>query len=172
MKWSVMCLIAVLAITLAPHTSGASGQGPTTWLDRPLDGTALPFPPTRPIIIQAHASDADGVATLEFFVDDVSLGSASGGGNRLGEASVEWTPEAAGTYTIRASAIDVQGNVGPEASSTVVVGESALASPTPLPTSMPSPTLSEPTAVPADEVQIIFTADRTGLLLGECALLD
>lgn len=37
---------------------GALGQGPQTWLDRPLVGSK--HPPV-PITILAHASDADGV---------------------------------------------------------------------------------------------------------------
>jgi hypothetical protein len=166
MKRSVMCFIAVLAITLVPQVCGAAGQGPTTWLDRPLDGTTFPFPLTSPIIIQAHASDADGVATLEFFVEDVSLGTAAGGGNRLGEATVEWTPAAAGTYTIRARAIDVPGNAGSEASSTVIVGVSAVPSPT------PTVPLEAPSVRLPDEIEMIFTADRTSLQSGECAVLE
>ena len=192
MKRSVMYVVAVCVMSVVPAVCGASAPSPTTWLDRPLDGTSLPFSPaTGPVIVQAHASDADGVATLEFFVDDVSLGSVPGGGGRLGEASVEWNPTAAGTYTVRARAIDAEGNVGPEDSSVVVVGELALASPTPTlvissPTAtlvVPSPTATpappEPTATktaPAPwptsgEVQISFTADRTSLQPGQCATL-
>ena len=84
MKRYIMSLMAVCVMSLVPVVCSASAPGPTTWLDRPLDGSSLPLPPpSSPVIVQAHASDADGVATFEFFVDALALGSVPGGGGRL-----------------------------------------------------------------------------------------
>jgi hypothetical protein len=117
------------------------------------------------VTIQAHASDADAVATFEFFVDDAPLVSATADGGRLGMAMVEWNPTAPGTYTIRAQGIDNQGNAGSDAISVITVGQ----------VQTPSPTASVPPEIPpvepASEVQINFTADRTNLSFGECAML-
>jgi len=39
-----------------------TGAGPIVWIDRPLEGDEAPS--SQPLIIQAHASDPDGVARL------------------------------------------------------------------------------------------------------------
>ena len=237
MKRPIICLAAVLVLTLALSACGAPGQGPRTWLDRPLDGARLPL---APVTIQAHASDADGVASFQFFVDDAPLVTTTADGGRLGTAMVEWNPTAPGTYTIRARGVDNQGNAGSDATSVVTVGELPQASPTPAAESgegeiilvvepdvvppggcavlhwqvnppaealldgegVPSEgerevcveatttynlavpergqtqmatlhveTGQEPTPAGPGEVQITFTADRTNLSFGECAML-
>ncbi len=134
----VRCVVAFAVASLLA-ACGASTQGPTTWLDRPLDGVTLPM---GPVTIQAHASDVDGVASFEFFVGDTSLVSVPAEGFRLCEATAAWNPAAPGTYNIHARATDSQGNVGPYATSTVTVGQLSLASPTPT----SSPAYAAPTA--------------------------
>ncbi|MBU2611280.1 MAG: hypothetical protein KJ606_10110 [Chloroflexi bacterium] len=86
------------ALALAACNLPASGLGPTAWLDRPLDGEAVPL---APLIIQAHASDADGVAIFEFFVFDGLLASVPASGGWLGEASIERTFESASRQAAR-----------------------------------------------------------------------
>jgi hypothetical protein len=138
----ILCaVVLVTALGLGPCRASVKGQGPTTWIDRPLDHTTVP---EGPLTIQAHASDAGGVARFEFYAGDVLLARVASSGGRFAEASTEWTPPAAGTYTVRARAIDKQGNVGSDATSLVVVGEalvvSATQTPTPAPAQLPSPT--------------------------------
>jgi len=123
----VRCVV-VFAVASLLAACGASTQGPTTWLDRPLDGATLPV---GPVTIQAHASDVDGVSSFEFFVDDDPLVTITAEGFRLCEATAAWNPTEPGTYIVRARAADPQGNVGPEASSSVTIGELAQAKPTP-----------------------------------------
>jgi len=134
----VRCVM-VFAVASLMAACGASTLGPTTWLDRPLDGATLPL---GPVTIQAHASDVDGVASLEFFVDDTPLVSVPTEGFRLCEATAAWNPTEPGVYKIYARATDPQGNVGPYATSMVTVGQLSLA--TPIPTS--SPAFAGPTA--------------------------
>jgi len=155
MRRSIFCSIGVLLISLFLVAScAAPGQGPMTWLDRPLDGSHLPL---GPVTILAHASDADGVASFEFSIDEDPLATVPASGGRLGDATAGWTPTEPGTYTVRARATDSAGNVGSEATSVVTVGE--------LPT--PSPT------VPAerDEGEILFLVEPELIAPGACAVL-
>jgi len=135
---SVRCVVVFAAASLLV-ACGASTQGPTIWLDRPLDGVTLPM---GPVTIQAHASDVDGVTGFAFFVDDTVLVTVPAEGFRLCEATAAWNPTEPGTYIIYARATDSQGNVGPLATSTVTVGQPSLASPTPT----SSPAYAAPTA--------------------------
>lgn len=86
------------------------GAGPAAWIDRPLDGDEVPF--SQAVTIQAHASDADGVASFEFFVFENPLGVVPASGERLGEASLEWQPPEPGVYLLGVRAEDTQGNQG------------------------------------------------------------
>jgi hypothetical protein len=153
MKRPIICLAAVLVLTLALSACGAPGQGPMTWLDRPLDGSKHPL---GPITIMAHASDADGVASFEFFIDQDPLLNASAAGGRLGEAAVEWTPTEPGIYTVGARATDSAGNVGSEAISVITVGDLPEASPT-LPPE------------PSEEGEIVFFVEPDVVPPGGCA---
>lgn len=149
-------IVLLMAVVLsACHTT--STQGPTTWLDQPLDGAKLPLEPQE---ITAHASDDDGVTSFDFYVNGTLLisvplrgdalqfgrpatsgatasGVSSGAAAYLADTTVGWNPSAPGVYTISASATDSQGNIGPEAVAVVTVGELA-GSATPLPTIQPT----------------------------------
>lgn len=102
----IILWFAVTALTGCTLPSGG-GAGPTVWIDRPLDGETVPL---APLIIQAHAADADGVATIEFLGLDGIINSVATGGARLGEASTMWTPPGPGMYTLNVRAMDTQGN--------------------------------------------------------------
>jgi hypothetical protein len=129
---SAPCAAVILAgMFLSACNLALQSQGPRTWIDQPLDGAQLPL---APLTIQAHASGADGVEAIEFYVADGLVASVPAGGARLSEALIQWTPPAAGVYVISASAVDDRGNVGPKASVRVTVGDAAE---TPIP---PSPT--------------------------------
>ncbi len=158
-------LIALALVTCSPTSS----QGPTTWIDRPLNGDQVAL---EPLTIQAHASDDDGVTRLEFLVDSTLVTTVPGSGTRFTEAKAGWVPSVPGTYLLRVRAVDSKGNVGTDASARIVIGEaiptSAPASLTP--TATPAPA-SLPPAIPS-EIQITFTADRNNLKQGECAILQ
>jgi hypothetical protein len=162
MRRSLTLSLLMLAIILVLASCAAPGQGPTAWLDRPLDGSHLPL---APVTILAHASDVDGVASFEFFVDEESLATVPADGGRLAHATAGWNPTEPGTYTVGARATDSAGNIGSEATAVVTVGELPQASPT-LPLAP-----EETPAGPGPEVEISFTADRTDLTSGECATL-
>jgi hypothetical protein len=151
---TICCTGALLVALLLVSSCAAPGQGPMTWIDRPLDGSHLPL---GPITVMAHASDADGVASFEFFVDEDSLAAVPASGGRLGDATAGWTPTAPGTYTVRARATDSAGNVGSEATSVVTVGEVAT----------PSPTF----AAGGSEGEIFFLVEPEVIAPGACAVL-
>jgi hypothetical protein len=144
MKRIVILFAAVILAASSLVACGASTQGPTTWMDRPLDGTHVPL---ASITIQAHASDEDGVASIEFYVSESLIASIPAGGIRLGQASIDWMPPGPGTYTIIARAIDSQGNFGPQTNLQISVGDLvATITPTIILTSTISP---KPTTLPS-----------------------
>jgi hypothetical protein len=106
MQLITMCLILVGMVACSSFTGSA---GPTTWIDRPLEGDEIPL---TAITIQAHASDSDGIARFEFFVFDNSIAIVPAAGERLGEASLEWQPPMPGTYLLGVRAEDGKGNQG------------------------------------------------------------
>ena len=153
---TIICgvLVLVMGLMLAA-CAPSSTQGPSAWVDQPLDGARLPLGSQE---VTAHASDADGVTSLEFYVEGTLLLRAPAGGSVLEDASVGWNPSRPGVYTVSVTATDSQGNVGPEARSVVTVGEVVSPSPptpsvelasSPMPpatTPMPSETIPPPPA--------------------------
>lgn len=151
MRRRILLLAAMVLALSTLSACGNSTQGPTTWIDQPLDGTHAPL---ATLAIMAHASDADGVASIEFFLSEELLGAVGVGGGRLGEASLEWAPPGPGVYDIIVRAIDNQGNYGSQASALITVGDiPATVAPTPVPeqvlTSTPTALLTAtPTPAP------------------------
>jgi hypothetical protein len=88
MKQRIVLSAAVLLVTLslAACNLPSQTQGPTTLIDQPLDSVHVPL---APLTIQAHASDADGVATIEFYISESLLAAVPAGGGSLGNASIE-----------------------------------------------------------------------------------
>ncbi len=85
-KWLGVVAI-VLSLVLA--ACSAANPGPTTWIDRPLDGDQVGL---ELVTIQAHASDASGIGKFEFLINESLLSSAAGSGTRFSRAAVEWVP--------------------------------------------------------------------------------
>lgn len=137
MKRQMFLTVTAILLALALAACDQPTQGPQAWLDRPLDNSTVP---QQPLTIQAHASDADGVASIEFLVNEAPLSTVAVGGDRLGEAAIEWMPPLPGTYLVQARAVDNNGNYGPDAISFVIVSGESAELPTETPTSTPTPT--------------------------------
>lgn len=116
-KMNLLCFVFMISTLLSSCASATSG--PRTWIDYPLEENN-PIP-VETIALHAHASDLDGVSSIEFVVDDSVYQTLDTGGSRLGEALTEWTPPGPGRYRISASATDNAGNTGPITSVEVVV---------------------------------------------------
>jgi uncharacterized protein YraI len=127
-------LVAAIVISLGGFLASCApgGPGPQAWIDIPLDNTTLTV---ETLNIAAHASDADGVAGFEFYVDDQKIQAASTQGHRQLEAmQVAWTPPGPGTYRIGVRAISTTGTTGALAASQVTItGEASLPVPQPAP---------------------------------------
>jgi hypothetical protein len=111
---------ALFTIALLLYLSGCQkpAQGPSAWIDQPLDGDIFPL---EMLTFQAHASDLDGVESIEFFINQESKLVISAGGGRLGQAMMEWMPSSPGVYTISTQAADSQGHSGALASVTITI---------------------------------------------------
>jgi hypothetical protein len=139
---------------------GPSSAGPNVWIDQPLDGSALPL---RPVTLQAHASDAQGVGRFEFYVGEQKFTEVAAGGSSFEQASVEWQPLENGEYDLRVRALDEAGNPGAEAKVHISIGEQVEHTSTPglAPGPMtvtPSPTM---TLLPTTTITAIAPATGT-----------
>ena len=122
MKHLTYLFLGTIVFMLVLTACGPPSGGPQVWLDWPLDGAIVPI---EPLTIQAHASDQDGIALFEFYINDAPLFAIEADGNRLGEAIAEWTPTEPGIYQIDVRATDSNGNTGSKARAVVTVdGES------------------------------------------------
>jgi uncharacterized protein YraI len=121
-KFNAILFVFILVLTACNFGSGA----PQSWIDQPLE-RLNPYA-LQTFILQAHASDANGVAKLEFSVDGDVTNTVDMDGGRLEMAMAEWTPTEPGTYTISVRATDSQGNTGEPASVEIIIlGDAELA---------------------------------------------
>ncbi len=182
MKNPVARASLALACILLLSACGQSGHGPSTWLDRPLHGMHFQL---GPVILHAHASDADGISAIHFYVDGDVVAEMDVSAGQFGEAIYQWNPPAAGTYTIHAVGLDANANRGSSSSVVITVGEvvptrpgpetEAVDTPRPSdtpvqhtpgpgpqpPTSTPTPTPSK-TSTPTDIPTVTSTPDNDG----------
>jgi hypothetical protein len=146
MSWKRCALLMVVGTLIAgcnaPAAIPTPPLGPQTWIDAPLDGSALPLVP-YPVV--AHASHPDGVESLELFVDGASIAvvppAPGEEGQTLAHASWMWEIPAPGTYHLEVRSVSRTGASGPSAFARVTVpGETtATATPTPIPSATPTP---------------------------------
>jgi hypothetical protein len=98
---------AALTIAGLPYTitqAGTQGQAntpPSVTIIRPSDGSTTKLGPLR---ITANASDADGIAKVEFYADGTLIGTV-----RKGSYSIRWNVASRGTLTLTAVAQDTRG---------------------------------------------------------------
>ncbi len=123
------CINIGLLFLLLVSSCSQTGAGPRTWIDQPLDNSTFPL---QMIILQAHASDDDGVDTIEFFHGDQPIKKIDAMGKRLGQAMYEWMPPGEGMYTIYAQSTDTIGNPGMAASSVIIISNQVVMQELPL----------------------------------------
>ncbi len=115
---SIGWLIPTFCLLLAACASSESG--PAAWIDQPLNGSEFAL---EPIAITAHASDSDGVASFDFFVDGALAGTMAVEGGRLADASWEWNPDRAGEFSLTVVPVDKRGNRGEAAEAIVLIAD-------------------------------------------------
>jgi len=97
----------------APFT--VANVSPAVTLDAPAAGDSTVYP--TPFGFAASATDNDGgIARVEFFVDGAKVGTST-----AAPYTFVWTPQAVGTYTVAARAVDVLGAAQTSASSVLTV---------------------------------------------------
>ncbi|MFZ5808060.1 MAG: hypothetical protein ACOY16_02160 [Chloroflexota bacterium] len=141
-------VLLVFVSGLSACSTSPSTQGPTTWVDQPINRAHLPL---AALTIQAHASDAEGISSFEFYLSENLLASVPASGQRLSEASLQWQPPAPGEYDLQVRALDQMGNPGEMARLHITISESPLAAATSSPalpqcalTSLSAPLLIAP----------------------------
>ncbi|NLH08510.1 MAG: S8 family serine peptidase [Chloroflexi bacterium] len=156
---------ALFAPRLVPGSQ--TGTAPAVRITSPVDGATV----SGAITLAAEASDTDGIAQVEFFVDDASVGIDADGSDGWG---VGWDSAAVpdGPHTIRAIATDTTGESS-EASVSVTVANNTVPADNPPSVSIISPangaTVSGVITVSADAaddqgvVQVEFFVDGASL---------
>ena len=98
-----------------PIGGGPSNQAPTATLTAPANGATYAAPAS--VTLTATAADADGtVARVEFYNGTTLLGS-----DTTAPYSFAWSSVAAGTYALKATAVDNAGATGSSAVATITV---------------------------------------------------
>src|SRR5204863_3449025 len=110
--------------TATVTVTGAANQIPTATLTAPANGATFTAPAS--ITLTATASDADGsVARVDFYNGTTLLGS-----DTTAPYAFTWSNVAAGTYALKATAVDNAGASGTSATATVTVTAAANQIPT------------------------------------------
>ncbi|MCJ7435772.1 MAG: hypothetical protein MUO77_20010, partial [Anaerolineales bacterium] len=122
MKTKIFSLLAacILFLILA-SCGGTGGPGPRTWIDAPLDGSALPL---EPVVVRSHAASPSGTVSATLYVDgaQIRVDKASDASAQLIELSQVWQPATAGDYMLQVIATDGAGNEGRSNSVRVHIG--------------------------------------------------
>jgi hypothetical protein len=97
--------LSVAGLQYTVTQAGASSESnlpPTVRIVRPSSGMSARVGP--PVKISAEASDADGIAKVEFYANGALIGTVTGG-----QYSLQWRVPSAGTYSVTAVAEDARG---------------------------------------------------------------
>ncbi len=117
------------ATSAAATVTVSTGTAPSIALVSPNTGTS--YAVGSPISLSATTTLGAGlIASVDFFANNVAIGSKSAGASGQGSApffNLTWTPAAAGTYVFTAVVTDTSGNRTTSTSSTVTV--TAVAAP-------------------------------------------
>lgn len=162
---------AALAQAPAPSPTAVAPAGPAgaqAWIEFPTEGQILPLAPALLVI---YATDPGGVARIELTINgvppyndrrEITFDAA----RRLIRLEKNWVPEKEGKYVLEARGVSLTDVYGEPDFVTFCVGTcEGVAQPTPTPMIVPSPTS------PPQRLQLTFTADRTYMVLGGCAVL-
>jgi uncharacterized protein YraI len=157
-----LLIVVVLILTLAGLTAWlltrnrvqATPTTPSVFIQSPVAGSQLPV--NQPVLVNASASDPDGVTRAELWVGGNVVDqqqSAVAEGQPTFPATLRWTPTVAGTYTLEVRAYDTQGTASSPTTVMINVVASQAVSDT------PTPTLSGETAIPGGPPVAVTTTD-------------
>jgi hypothetical protein len=129
-------LVLLMLLAGAVSCQAPIPSGPQAWIDAPQNGAVLA--PGALVAVVSHAYASEGVAEVALSVNGQVLqrNPPASPGAQFVQASLNWTPTEAGTYTLEVIALDSAGTASSPASVVVTVGQP----PTETPTSTPTPT--------------------------------
>ncbi len=189
MNRSIVFLTLLLALVgigcLPTRTQQAPGQTvPHSWIDAPLDGTALPPNPCAAkggscIDVVSHSSDPLHIVQVELSVNGQVVQTSPNveTAQTLALTKQQWAPPGAGNYTLMVRAQNSAGVWGEYAQAIVTVQGTEPQPPpvAPPPLVLPSATpVSKPSAAtpsPLPAATITFYADATTLTQGQCTTI-
>jgi len=160
--WKLIALAALIGLLLlacAPPSAGPTGIAgkPTVIIVAPANGSQVTV--DQATVIQANATDAQGVSRIEIKVDGVLVGttqSPTPQGQPTLTAVQSWTFSQTGSHVIMAQAFNTAGQASDLAVVNVQVVSSVAQQPTLIPTALPGatsvPTVPPPTGAPPPTV--------------------
>jgi hypothetical protein len=166
-------MVGAACNAIGPQNSSQSK--PQSWIDAPLDGSALPL---APVEVVSHSSDSNGVAVVQLSVNGIVIQSDANldQTKTLVTMSQAWMPQTTGNYTLLVRAQNSAGAWGDYAQAVVTV-QGTVATPTRTPTATSVPvvqprlTPSTPIATTLPPVGITFFSDATTLMPGACTTI-
>ncbi len=163
------CLLVLTAGCAIAQPQSVIPSQPHSWIDAPLDGSALPLAPVQVI---SHSTDLFSIVQVELSVNGqvIQTQPNTNPTQNLVLVTETWSPSAPGNYTLRVRAMNSNSVWGEIAQAVVTIG---LQTPTPTatrtatatPTASPSPVPSLP------PVTISFVADPNTITEGHCSTL-
>jgi hypothetical protein len=161
-------LALLLTAGCTPETGAAlaSSGSLRAWLDQPPTGATLPL---APYTLKAHArQDGGGVIEIDFFVNEVPLGSvATDSGAALAYGELAWNPSAPGRYRLQAWAVNADGLKVGSAIATVCVTDANAQGCPQLASSLTHQTAPSATPAPAGAVDVKFGASPNPAYYGK-----
>lgn len=139
----ILGMAAVTAYFLLQGRNAAETQIPVVVITAPVEGSQVT--PGQPVTVQATASDPSGVRRMELWVSGAKIAETASPvsqGQPTLTGSMQWTPQAPGSYTLEVKAYNVANRVNEPRSVTV---NAAAGASTATPTSTPEPGTPTPT---------------------------
>jgi hypothetical protein len=154
----VMLILALAGLTawlLTRNRAETPSSIPSVFIQTPVTGSQVPT--NQPVIVNATASDPNGVTRAELWVGGNVVDqqqSAAAEGQPTFPVSLRWTPTVAGNYTLEVRAYNkLDATSAPTTVMITVVGPPAAA------TATPTPAQPAETATPAGPPSALTTAD-------------
>lgn len=174
---AVLALVVVPGLALGSALAAPAGAaGAKAWIENPTAGQTLPLGPVHLVV---YATDAAGVAQIDLKINGAPLPAAAAQQigidptRKLVRLEQQWTPDKEGKYILEARGRNAAGGYGEPAFIEFCVGHcKGPVALTATPSPAPSPAPVRPGGGQLVQLQIAFTADRTQLRAGECAVLQ
>lgn len=148
----VILPLVVLALAAVIISCASAEAGPRAWIDWPTEGFETDAGTTVTVIAHGYADAGVGEMRLEVDRGPYRVVTPHRAGEQFVDVSMEWYADEPGVHLLSVTTIDVNGQESNPASVSVRVageGPGLMVSPSPLTTTLESPTVVPPTEEPA-----------------------